>query len=442
MLLGGAACLLSLAVATAGTAMPAAPARAAVVAPTEGCIAGSVYEDLNDDGELDTREDGIGDVTVTLTGTEVDGNPVSLAVTSEVDGTYVFTGLLPGTYDLTESQPDDHLDGIDTAGSAGGTVTPPDSITGIELTDGETATGYLFGESTGAAIAGTVTDDEGVGIAGVTLTLSDSAGTPIEKPILTDALGDYTFTLLPPGTYTVTETQPAGYGDGGETAGSEGGTITNDQVSRIVLSSGTQAIGYDFDETRGSLAGVVYEDRDNDGVRDAGEDEIQDAVVSLTGTDAAGRPVTRQATTNPDGEYVFAGLLAGTYVVVGTQPSGYLDGKDAAGTAAAGCPAGLDHRCGAGTRAEHDRLPVRRAGQHLGLRCGRGRRGHEHRGRHDHAHRRRRQRQRGEDEDRDRSGRQLFVHPPAPRHLHDHRDPAARLRRRRGLGWLRGRGRR
>src|SRR5262245_45775075 len=278
MLLRGTACLVSFAVATAGTV---APARAAVV-PAESSIAGSVYEDRDDDGDLDAREVGIAGVTVTLTGTNIDGDPVSLEVTSEVDGTYVFTGVPPGTYDLTESQPDRHLDGIDTAGSAGGTVTPPDSITGIELTGGETATGYLFGESTGAGIAGTVTDDEGVGIAGVTLTLGDAAGTPIGDPVVTDALGAYTFTLLPPGTYTVTETQPPGYGDGGETVGSEGGAITNDQVSGIVLSSRTRAVGYDFDETRGSLAGVVYEDRDNDGVRDAGEDGIPDAVVSLT----------------------------------------------------------------------------------------------------------------------------------------------------------------
>ena len=65
----------------------------------------------------------------------------------------------------------------------------------------------------------------GVGIANVAVELSgtDDLGDPVTASTTTDGSGDYSFTGLRPGTYTVTETQPAGYGDGAESAGSTGG---------------------------------------------------------------------------------------------------------------------------------------------------------------------------------------------------------------------------
>ena len=56
-------------------------------------------------------------------------------------------------------------------------------------------------------------------IAQVRLTLLDAAGNPTGLTTSTDATGYYCFTELPPGTYGVTETQPAGYHDGLDMAG-------------------------------------------------------------------------------------------------------------------------------------------------------------------------------------------------------------------------------
>ena len=59
------------------------------------------------------------------------GNAVSTTATSAADGTYTFASLRPGTYTLTETQPAGYLDGIDTAGAAGGTPAN-DSFSAIE----------------------------------------------------------------------------------------------------------------------------------------------------------------------------------------------------------------------------------------------------------------------------------------------------------------------
>ena len=60
--------------------------------------------------------------------------------------------------------------------------------------------------------------------------------------------GVYRFDNLPAGTYTITETQPAGYSDGKDTLGNKGGTAANDKFSGINLTAGTAATGYNFGE--------------------------------------------------------------------------------------------------------------------------------------------------------------------------------------------------
>jgi hypothetical protein len=206
---------------------------ARVEVPAPASISGKVVDD---------NADPIAGVNITLSGT------AGASTTTAADGTYSFTGLAAGTYTVTETQPSGYADGGETAGSSGGTVTD-DQIAGIVLAAGDDSIDNNFDEIT-SSIAGTVVDSAGDGIAGVTITLegTDDAGGSVSLTTTTDANGDYSFTGLLSGTYTVTETQPTGYDDGGETAGSSGGTVTNDVISEIVLAAGVASVGNDFDE--------------------------------------------------------------------------------------------------------------------------------------------------------------------------------------------------
>ena len=88
------------------------------------------------------------------------------------------------------------------------------------------------------------------GISGVFVTLTgiDDRGQAVSLTTVTDAGGNYRFSALRPGTYALTETQPAGYLDGAETLGSLGGTLGSDLFSNIVLRANQNGIDYNFGE--------------------------------------------------------------------------------------------------------------------------------------------------------------------------------------------------
>jgi uncharacterized delta-60 repeat protein len=114
-----------------------------------GSLSGVVWEDFNDDGQVDFGEGGIRGVTVTLTGTDYLGDPVNLSQTTDGDGAYVFPLLLPGTYQITETQPAGYLQGIDAVGTAGGTLAATDQFA-VPLGAGVNGLNYNFGEQPAA----------------------------------------------------------------------------------------------------------------------------------------------------------------------------------------------------------------------------------------------------------------------------------------------------
>src|SRR5262249_31110004 len=73
-------------------------------------------------------------------------------------------------------------------------------------------------------------------------------GEQVQWNTTTDASGAYAFSALRPGTYTISETQPTGYDQGTNTAGSLGGTVSGDQISTINVSVSAQGVHYDFGE--------------------------------------------------------------------------------------------------------------------------------------------------------------------------------------------------
>lgn len=317
-------------------------------------ISGYVYNDCDNDGIKEAGEAPIAGVTVTLSGTDIDGAAVSKTTTTDASGAYSFTGLKPGTYRVDETQPTGFLDGKDAAGTPfGGTVTGVggDSITNIVIPNNPTSlagVNYNFGEVNGS-VAGFVYEDNNdngikdageAGIAGVTVTLTgkNDLGVNINLTTTTAADGSYSFTNLRPGDYKINETQPAGYDDGKDTVGDAGGSnAVNDELSGVILDGCKHAKGYNFGEKKKpklhSLSGFVFDDcPNNDGIKDPGELGIAGVTIVLTGTDDLGAAVSRTTTTDATGAYKFSDLRAGTYRVVETQPAGYIDGKDKAGT--------------------------------------------------------------------------------------------------------------
>ncbi len=164
-----------------------------------------------------------------------------------------------------------------------------------------------------------------LGCSGVTVTLTGTAadGATINTSLITNGSGQYLFNDLLGGTYTITETQPAAFGDGLDVlgAGNVGGTAGNDVYSAISLPAGTQATGYNFSESGAAVVGVVFRDLNRDGTQQGGDLGI--ANVTITLRDAANTTTIATTTTAADGSFLFAGISAGNYIVVESQPAGY-----------------------------------------------------------------------------------------------------------------------
>ena len=334
-------------------------------------ITGYVYVDADNDGVKDAGETtGIAGATVTLSGTDygadgvsgtADDAAASATTTTNATGAYGFTNLRAGNYTVTETQPASYLDGKDAAGTSGGSTAVNDAISGIVIsTFGVTASANNFGELVPAQISGTVfidLDNDGIrdagetgGVPGVTITLTgtDDLGNPVSTTTTTDGSGNYSFTGLRPGSYTVTETPPAGLTHTGAEAGTAGGTGgVGTSVTGILLSSGTTATGYNFGASGQGLSGYVYVDLNNNGTKDAGEPGIPGVGVTLSGTTVGSvnvclaiAPNPCSVTTGSDGGYSFVGLPAsnatGYTVTEQSQAavplSNYTDGAESLGT--------------------------------------------------------------------------------------------------------------
>jgi large repetitive protein len=116
-------------------------------------LAGVVFDDVDDDGVQGNGEYGVGGVLITLR--SLSGE--TLTTRTDDTGRYAFVNLLPGTYDIEESQPDGFLDRglvVGTGARAPGTVDPtsPNSMFAIELSFGDTAVGYTFFEHSTAPV--------------------------------------------------------------------------------------------------------------------------------------------------------------------------------------------------------------------------------------------------------------------------------------------------
>ena len=205
---------------------------------TVDSIDGTVFNDANGNGTLDSGEQGVAGRTVFL---DVDGTGVpdsnNPSTTTDANGNYTFSGLTAGTYTVREALPSG--------------VTLSTAIQTVTVAADQTASSVDFGEtvapgSTGS-IYGTVFNDVNLngkldageqGLAGRTVFLNlDGTGVADSNnaSTTTDASGNYSFTGLAPGSYTVMESISAYHGV----------TLTTSTQS-VTLTAGLSKTGVDF----------------------------------------------------------------------------------------------------------------------------------------------------------------------------------------------------
>ncbi|MFN3880652.1 MAG: SdrD B-like domain-containing protein [Nitrincola lacisaponensis] len=296
--------------------------------------------------------------------------------TTNLAGNYLFSSLIAGTYSVCQTQPDGLLNGETTAGDpigggSSGTASNPNAdssqITGIVLTDlgGGDVSGSVnndFAEWAPSTLSGVVFEDHNnngvqngsdAGIADQTIRLNgtDVNGVSISRETTTDANGHYSFSDLPPGSYTIEQpNQPDNTVNGQTVPGAvPNGTVGTptaptdlpSAISGIVLPPNTVSNHNNFAElplTR-TVRGQVFLDYDSNQSLNGPDHGIADQTIRLTGADVNGNPVTQETTTDAQGNFLFTGLPAGTYMLEQPdQPAGTLNLLPVAGSAG-GTPA-------------------------------------------------------------------------------------------------------
>lgn len=177
-----------------------------------------------------------------------------------------------------------------------------------------------------------------VGLAEVTLTLTgtDVLGNDVSRTTRSDSGGHYAFTDLVAGTYSVTETQPIDpitgrpYLAGQNTlGGSPVGGVGSNVIAGLVVNQANPTIaGARFTELEPStVSGIVSAGPMG------GASGVAGAVINLSGTNDLGQAITAQATTDPQGRYLFGELRPGTYTATLMASSLPADLRDLLGGA-------------------------------------------------------------------------------------------------------------
>ena len=278
-------------------------------------LSGKVYYDANDSSSYTNGEEGFKDITVELLGP--DGTVIA-TTTTDADGNYSFTRLPAGDYTVKVTKAgaianlDQTEDPDSTKDNTSGTVTLN--------ADNPVQENINFGYVKRHAISGNIyldqnrnkTKDGGdIPQSGITVNLVDASGTVVATTT-TDADGNYSFTGLGDGTYTVqvdktgplTSTEqtedPSGQGD----SRSQAITFTRSDPDVTNVN-----FGYAEDFT---ISGTVYYDKDRSETLNNGEPGFEGITVNLL--DEAGATVATTMT-KADGTYSFAKLPAGKYTV-------------------------------------------------------------------------------------------------------------------------------
>ncbi|MEZ6048188.1 MAG: SdrD B-like domain-containing protein [Planctomycetaceae bacterium] len=294
-----------------------------------GAITGNVWHDLNGDGIKDAGDTGIAGWTVYLDLNEnKELDPEDPFVLTDGDGNYLFEGILGGAPGNTISYEVQQVFPVGWEGSPGF-----DENLTAEVIEGETTVLPDFANTTEAisGVSGTVYHDlNGNGIkdtgepglqgwqvyADLNVNNVLDAGEPFTT---TNASGAYSILGLTPGTHRIAEVRASTYFSTNPATGYQNvATVEGDTTSNVNFGNKLR--------TDGAIGGVIYVDRNEDGVRDPGEEGLSGITVFLdldsdgvldpeepsmiTGEDLFYTPDVDEA-----GRYRFDHLAGGSYIV-------------------------------------------------------------------------------------------------------------------------------
>lgn len=285
-------------------------------------VEGNIFHDDDRNTLFEAGENGLAGITVTITGFDMFGNPVSETTTTDADGHFVFV-VPEGDYTLTYATTE-----TTAAGYPDATTTTSYTFHAYPGENWYENTTFDFGVDYAGAIGDRVWNDADgdgiqdmgeVGIAGVTVSLYeviDVGGTPTEVFLgvtMTDENGNYLFEGLDDGDYAVivnSATLPAGMNQ----------TFDEDMVlnhrTGVTISSGnthlTADFGYQYPMSY-PISGNVFNDQTNLGVKDGTDPGLPSVTVYLY--DSTGTTLLATTTTDASGNYTFPGYPNGSYLV-------------------------------------------------------------------------------------------------------------------------------
>ena len=300
---------------------------------TKSSIGDFVWEDVNGNGIQEPDEPGLPGIEVQLEGNDIFNQTIQKVTQTDGDGQYSFTLLNPGAYTLTFFPPGEYraskLDlGLDD--NLDSDINESLQTNTILLASGSDITDVDAGFYLGGNILGTVWEDmacdgvlsiQDVRLNGITLWLQGETATGdlVSANVLTDASGQYLFSGLAPGTYSVSVEITGDY------------LSTQVVIQPLILQSGTSLLNIDFPlfKTAG-LGDFIWFDENEDGIQDVLEPGLNSIQVRLTGM-AGGNPVQR-STLSENGFYLFEDLKPGTYELEIIYPDDFTPSLQQAGT--------------------------------------------------------------------------------------------------------------
>lgn len=290
-------------------------------------ILGRKFEDLNGNGVHDAGEPGVENVTVTLTGTDILGDPVDLSTATGPGGEFAFQNLVPGTYTVTETAWPSALWVPSTATVSGPHVLDSGDSLDLGWVFGNVLPGSIHGHKFVDVNGNGVEDDGEPGLPDVIIELTgdtDGDGDIDQVFVPTNEAGEYWFLGLWPGDYTVAEIVPDGWTpttpievevtviSGVELVARAGqAMLTDEQIAAAYEEVVDESLAFGNFQY-GSIHGYKFHDLDADGVWDPGEPGLAGwAIELIVGDD----DVIAVTVTDANGEYEFLDLGPGTYEV-------------------------------------------------------------------------------------------------------------------------------